>query len=150
MKKIRTLSLIIAFAMISVVSNAQFHIGGEAGVSSKEAFIGGFSLGYDFKIINIEAGTLSHLSQAVDKPTIFYVKLGHSFLIKDETELIPSIGYAHLLRSNDDKRLNTNRVIYSLYYVKGWKYQADWFVGLNYTERILMGSIGIRLNLGRE
>lgn len=149
MKRVKFILLVIAFITVGVSSNAQFHVGGEAGVSNK-AFIGGFSMGYDFNVVNLEGGMLSHLSQAVDKPTIFYVKLGHSFLIKDETELIPSIGYAHLLRSNDDKRLNTNRVIYSLYYVKGWKYQADWFVGLNYTERILMGSVGIRLNLRNE
>lgn len=150
MKTIKTLSLILALVMISVVSNAQFHVGGEAGVSSKETAIGGFSIGYDFKSVNIEAGMLSHLSSAVDKPTIFNVKLGHSFLIRDETILQPSIGYAYLLRSNDMKSLNTSNVIYSLYYIKGWKMQADWFVGLNYTARILMGSVGIRLNLGNE
>lgn len=150
MKTIKTLSLILALVMISVVSNAQFHVGGEAGVSSKETVIGGLSLGYDFKSVNVEVGMLSHLSMAVDKGTIFNVKLGHSFLIRDETILQPSIGYAYVLRSNDMKSLNTHAVIYSLYYIKGWKYQADWFVGLNYTERILMGSIGIRLNLGNE
>lgn len=150
MKTIKTLSIILALVMISVFSNAQFHIGGEAGFSTKNAIVGGFSVGYDFKSVNIEAGVLSHLSMAVDKPTIFNVKLGHSFLIRDETILQPSIGYAYHLRSNDMKSLNTHAVIYSLYYIKGWKYQADWFVGLNYTERILMGSIGIRLNLGRQ
>lgn len=149
MKTIKTLSIILALIMISVFSNAQFHVGGELGISTKSP-IAGFSLGYDFKVINIEAGMLSHLSMAVDKGTIFNVKLGHSFLIRDETILQPSIGYAYHLRSNDMKSLNTHAVIYSLYYIKGWKYQADWFVGLNYTERILMGSIGIRLNLGRQ
>lgn len=149
MNKIKTLSLIIAFAMISVISNAQFHVGGELGISTK-APIAGLSMGYEFNKVNIEAGYLTHLSMAVDKPTIFNVKLGYSFLIRDETILQPSIGYAYLLRSNDMKLLNSHAAIYSLYYIKGWKYQADWFVGLNYTERILMGSIGIRLNLGNE
>jgi hypothetical protein len=147
MNKIKTLSLIIAFAMISVVSNAQFHVGGEAGFSTKTAIVGGFSLGYDFKIVNIEAGMLSHLSQAVDKPTIFNVKLGHSILIRDETILQPSIGYAYNMRSNDMKSLNTSSVIYSLYYIKDWKYNADWYLGINYTSKILMGTIGLRLNL---
>lgn len=147
MKRVKFILLVIAFITVGVSSNAQFHVGGEAGVSTREAFIGGFSLGYDFKIVNLEGGTLSHLSQAVDKPTIFNVKLGHSFLIRDETILQPSIGYAYNMRSNDMKSLNTSSVIYSLYYIKGWKYQADWYVGVNYTSKILMGSIGIRLNL---
>lgn len=149
MKTIKLLSITLALVMISVFSNAQFHIGGELGISTK-APIAGLSMGYEFNKVNIEAGYLTHLSMAVDKGTIFNVKLGHSFLIRDETILQPSIGYAYHLRSNDMKSLNTHAVIYSLYYIKGWKYQADWFVGLNYTERILMGSIGIRLNLGNE
>lgn len=152
MKQIKSLLLVLAFTVIGVSSNAQFHINGEAGVSSLRgsSFVAGLSIGYDFGLVNIEAGYLAHLSQAVAKPSIFNVKIGHSILISDETQLIPSIGLAYNLRSTDNKSLNTKSLIYSLYYVKEIRSDADWLIGLNYTERTFIATVGLRFNLRKD
>ena len=150
MKTIKSLTLFIALLVISVISNAQFHIGAGAGYSSKQAVISEFSMGYDFNVVDVEIGLLSHWSTAVDKGTIFNVKLGHTIEITDKISIRPSLGYANMYKSSDNKSLNTRSAIYSVYLYKDMPMKAQLFAGVNYADRALIGSIGLRLSLRNE
>jgi len=149
MKQIKILVLFIAFTIFSVQSNAQFHIGGLAGYSTNKTATAEVSLGYDFKIIDIQAGMISHISPVVGNGTIFNVRIGHTVNINDYWSIQPAVGAAHYYRSSDNKALNTGSTMYSLYAYKTMERfpQAQLQFGVAYAQKTTIVGLGLRLSL---
>jgi hypothetical protein len=152
MKHIKILGLFIALLVTSVTTNAQFHLGGLAGYSSNKTATGELSLGYDFKVVDIQAGMISHVSSAVGNGTIFNVRIGHTVNINEYWSVQPAFGVAHHYRSSDNKALNTGSTMYSLYAYKTLERfpQAQLQFGVAYAQKTTIVGVGLRLNMVRD
>lgn len=105
------------------------------------------SLGYDAKLVFIQAGFLANMSSNIEGGAVFNARMGHTVMISETFAIQPSAGYAYTLKSNELKGLNESGAIGSLYLVKKTKYdQLHLFAGGNYLKNALIFAVGIRFN----
>lgn len=144
--------MFIALSIFSVSSNAQFHIGGLAGYSTNKTATAEVSLGYDFKLFDVQAGFISHISNAVGNGTLFNVRIGHTIKINEFWDIQPAIGAVNYYRSSDQKNLNKGSAMYSLYAYKTMENfpQAQIQFGVAYAQNTTIVGVGLRLNLVKQ
>ena len=139
----------MALVLTSVVSNAQFHVGGGVGYSSKMCATGDLAIGYDFKAFDVQAGFVSHISSTVGKGTLFNARLGHTVTINEYWSVQPSVGAVLNYQSNDDKSLNKGSMIYGLSVYKGiYNFpEAQIQFGVVYAQKTTIVSVGLRFSV---
>lgn len=148
-KRLRNMGAVMLLALtISATSVAQqFSIDVGAGASTKGKVVAELTTQCDFGPAFIQTGYIAHLSRAVDLGTYINVRAGHSFRmgVKGNYFLEPSAGWAWILRSSDHPEMNSQAMIYSVKAGKNIN-QGSLYLGTNYSEKVLIGIIGIRYN----
>ena len=144
MKKLFVLLMVVT---VTITTNAQMNLGGGFGFSSKKSLVAEMTMGYDFKAVFVKVGYLAQMSNKTDKGAFFNAQLGHTVNLNEDWSIQPAIGYAYVLKTTDDKMLNKEAVIGSIYLVKNVIYQGQIYFGANYSDKTFLAVVGMRLNL---
>lgn len=108
----KLLLLLTGSFLICTLCKAQFNASVNLGYSVGKSPTAGLDIGYNLKEINFHSGFLAHMSNSVDQGLVTYVKAGHSVDFGN-FYVTPSVGYAFLYKSADNKSLNRSEVLYS-------------------------------------
>ncbi len=142
------LVIVIASILVAMISQAQPTVTMEGGYSSNKCGMGGFSAGYNWKLLNLSAGAQINTSSDVKKGVSMNIKIGHEIALSELWFVTPSIGYAYHLNSSDNKSLNSNNTLYAGELAKNIRFEDDdhvrVFISYTKTGTWTFASVGIR------
>lgn len=137
--------LISILTLLTITLNAQLNTGIGIGWSSKQAAILDLHGGYqNTKNIFVRGGFLSHLSNHTDKGAVFYAIGGYNINLDDNWSLQPGLGYFYNLKTTDDKLQNTSGLIASVYLLRYFRKDGQFFLSTNLADKIFLTSFGVR------
>lgn len=138
--------ILAAFILAASTSFSQFNLNLGAGMNTTiKKPAAELSVGYDAKLIFVQAGFLANMARDIQAGAVFNARMGHTVRISETFSLQPSAGYAYNLRSNERKELNVSGMIGSLYVIKETSVpQLQLFAGGNVSKKSTIFSVGIR------
>ena len=142
--------LIISLDLISMSAKAQFSIGGGMGASTSKCAAGELQAGYTFTNGFAITGVMAaQVTSKVKDGNGYFLTAGYGIPLSESSYIEPSIGYGGVLRSSEQKQLNTGEAVYSLSFVHRIRYDAQLFIANHYFAKTFVGVIGLRLSMER-
>lgn len=140
----KTLFTILSIAIcLAVRAQLSLQIGG--GVSTQKKATLELSTQYDAGPLFLQAGYITHLAREISAGTYLNGSVGHAFNLSKTWSTEPAIGYTYVLRSTDNKSINTHGITYNLSIVKTYTQHALYGRAM-YSERVVIGVVGVRYN----
>lgn len=142
--RLASLPIIILITIMSFTAHSQPILQLGAGFTSQNKMAAELSAGYNTRPVFFQVGYIASVTRDVDAGTYLNARIGHRFE-RGEYVFEPSFGYAYVLKSTDRKYLNQNEMIYSFYAGKVIN-SGTLLLGVNYSERVILGLLTIRYN----
>lgn len=146
--KTTILFMAILFASLTASSQVSFAI--SAGYNSRKCPNMGAVVQYNIGNIFIAGGLDGMIGKKISQGALFYSRIGYSILLSRDYSLEPAIGWGSDYKSSEDKALNKQGGLGSLYVVRQLSNENGSLIGgVTVMNKLVLASVGIRFSFIR-